>query len=137
MAAGFCLRNAPPLHLRTIVHIPDILFNWHRYEGLFDDLCEVTGQFVEDKRFCFILALYFLWTVLFYKARQFVYSYSVSQQGLEHYCSKGKPVRLHTGIPIYLQGIKGVEAEHVEMVTKAGIYKIFLYRAFRYLTGRK
>jgi hypothetical protein len=137
MTAGFCLRNAPPLHLRAIVHIPDILFNWHRYEGLFDDLCEVTGHFIEDTRFYFVLTLYFLWVVLFYRARQFVYSYPVSEKRIERYCSKGSPIRFHTGIPVYRQGIKGVGAEHVEMVTKMGIYKIFMYRALRYLTRRK
>lgn len=136
LAAGFCLVNAPPLHLRSIIQIPDILYNWHVYEDYIYDICEFTGYFIENKKLAFIFTLYLVWTVIWYNSRQFVYSYPISQRGLERYYSRGNPLRIYTGYPKTLEGMQGVEKEHVEILTKWGIVKIFLFRTLRYFSRR-
>lgn len=136
LVGGFCLVNAPPLHLRSLIQIPDIVFNWYLYDSHIYDVCEFTGYFIEDKRFGLLFTMYLVWVILTYNAKQFVYSYPVSQKGLEQYYRKGKPIRLYTGFPATLEGVPGVEKEHVELLTKWGIVKIFLFRTLRYFSWR-
>lgn len=132
MVAGFCLVNEPPLNLRSLRQIEDIVRRWHIYENTITDVCEFTGYFIEDKRFAFFFTLYLVWSVLWCNAKQFVYSYPVSQKSLERYYSYGKPLRLSTGIPEHLKHLPGIEEEHVELLSKWGIVKIFLHRTRRY-----
>ena len=136
LVGGFCLVDAPPLHLRSITQIQDVLYNWHTYDKILYDACEFTGYFLDGKKFGFVFTMYLVWTVLFYRAKQFVYSYPVSHKGLERYYGHGNPIRIHTGIPSHQEGIKGAEREHVEVLTKWGIVKIFLCRTLRYISWR-
>jgi hypothetical protein len=137
LIGGFCLVNTPPLHLRSILQIEDIYRNWYLYDSFLVDVCEFTGYFLEDRRWGLIFTMYLVWSVLFYKSEQFVYSYPVSQKGLERYYGYGDPVRLYTGIPSHLKDFEGIEEEHVEVLTKWGIVKIFLRRTLRYFSWRR
>lgn len=132
LVGGFCLVNLPPLHLRSITQIPDVVYNWCIYGDRLCDVCEFTGYFLDSRRHGLIFTVYLVWVILTYNASQFVYSYPASQKGLERYYSKGSPLRLYTGKPVTLEGIPGVEDEHVEVLTKWGIVKIFLHRTLRY-----
>lgn len=138
LVAGFCLVNAPPFHLRSIMQIPDILYEWYKYDEVVSDVCEFTGYFIDDKRFALLFTLYLVWVVFTYKASQFVYSYPSSQKGLEKYYSYGNPIRLFTGIPCHLdKDTPGLEEEHVEIISKWGIFKIFAFRTLRYFSWRR
>jgi hypothetical protein len=134
LVGGFCLVDAPPLHLRSLLQIPDLMFNWNQYGSALYNVCEFTGYFLEDRRFGVIFTMYLVWTILWYRASQFIYSYPTSQKGLEKYYSRGNPIRLYTGIPATLVGVQGVEEEHVEVLGKWGIVKIFLFRTLRYFS---
>lgn len=125
---GFCLLDAPPLHLKAVAEIPDILYNWHIYEDRVDDLCEITGIFVKDRRLLFVLLCMLVWRSLTFGARQYAYCYPVRLKEVRLITSYGDPQQVFTGVMV-----GGTEKEHVEILTKWGIVKIL----FNFFSWRK
>jgi hypothetical protein len=77
-------------------------------------------------------------TIIFHEAETFVYSYPVSNKALGKYYGRGDPCRIYTGIPRPLEGHKeGMESEHVEVLTKFGIFKVFMHRTIKFLKRGK
>jgi hypothetical protein len=130
--AGFCLVKGFE-HLRSIRQLPievreDVKKRW-------PVLVDFTGYFIQPKTpkvFSFIFTIYLVLVCAFYSCNYFVYSYLVSEVGLGKYYGKGLPTRVHTGKPLHLEGHHDVmDDEHVEILTKLGVARIFLYRTKR------
>lgn len=137
---GFCLVHDLPYKLRSIQQIPNPTPGSRWFRGFEEvgitntNTAEFTGYFLNEKKH----GLFFTWnlvkTILGHPARRYVYSYPVSQTRLGAYYAYGNPIRLHTGVPVHLQGHSGdMEEEHVEVLTRNGIIKIFLARTLRYI----
>lgn len=135
IVAGFCLVKG--FHdLRAIQQLPQDKIRWleehHRY--MVNSLADFTGYFITNKKYGLKFTIYLVKTCLFHKCKYFIYSYLVTEYGLERYYGSGKPLRVHTGEPEHLSGHHAVmEPEHVEILSKWGIVRIFIYRTKRWL----
>jgi hypothetical protein len=99
-----------------------------------NNLADLTGYFILRPNLAFKLTLWLTIICLFYHKKYFVYTYPISDTALEQYYGEGKPIRIHTGVPERLLGhSEHMESEHVEILTKLGIVKIFYYRTKRLL----
>lgn len=140
LVGGFCLIHDFPAYLRSFQQIPvdldDELLVKSGMEML--NTVEFTGYFLTDKTNGLYFTYHLVKTIFNHRATRFIYSYPISQVALERYYSKGHPVRLYTGKPSYLPGhLPNMEAEHVEVLSKWGIFKIFLSRTVKYLLKSK
>jgi len=134
IVGGFCLVHDLPWKLRSIKQIPEDMLHLATRDLPTLKTAEFTGYFLNDKKYGLLFTSHLVKTCLLHKASRFVYSYPISQTGLEKYYSKGKPGRLYSGQPAKLQGHKdGMEDENIEVLTRWGIIKIFLARTLRYI----
>lgn len=151
MVAGFCL--VPGFdNLRSWRQIPKFVRDrlpLRVFGDMSHCLCDFTGYFIKDKKYALRFTLYLVKTCLFnapfnnlpngrsgyrYRCKYFIYSYQVTEYGLERYYGSGKPLRLHTGAPEHLDGHHGImEPEHVEILSRWGIVRIFAYRTKRWI----
>jgi len=132
MEAGFCLIPGY-YNLRSIKQLPFYVIGRISSTYLHGSV-DFTGYFIKTKnRFRGLLfTLFLVKTCFFSKYKYFFYSYATSELGLERYYGSGNPVRVHTGIPEYLPGHhQEMPPEHVEVLTRWGIVKIFIYRTVR------
>jgi hypothetical protein len=141
MQAGFVLIPGY-FNLRSILQIPDEIqvkyFNENPKIAL--HLCDNTGYFINTVSFWqgIIFTLFLTIICLFYREKYFVYTYPVTDVALQKYYGSGNPIRIHTGIPEHLPGHSDhMESEHVEILSKLGIIKIFIYRTKRILRAKK
>lgn len=135
MVAGFCLVRGFS-HLRSIQQLPQEKIDWisqnHGY--MTRRLADFTGYFIKNKKYGLKFTIYLVKTCLLHPCRYFVYSYLVTEYGLERYYGSGRPLRVHTGRPQHLPGHHDDMAEeHVEILSKLGIVRIFLYRTRRWI----
>jgi hypothetical protein len=136
--AGFVLVPGY-FNLRAILQMPIIERKRFHLNNPYiaKNLCDLCGYFINTTNFWhgFIFTFYMVLVSIFYKQKYFIYTYPVKETGLEKYYGKGNPIRIYTGVPEYLPGHSDhMEPEHVEVLTKCGICKIFWYRtkgAFR------
>lgn len=136
IVAGYCLVHKPAQLLRSVQQIPSFET---RLLGspIPEKLAEFTGYFIDEKRGAVLFTAHLVWTIFFHKAKRFVYSYPVSQKGLQRYYGQGDPVRIYSGPPEKLAGhLEEMEPENVEILTKRGIFKIFWYRTKRTFRSR-
>jgi hypothetical protein len=132
LTGGYCLVHRPLFNLRSVIQIPDYyrLVN-HK---MLQEAAEFTGYFINSKRYAFFFTLHLVMTIIFHEAKTFVYSYPVSNRALGKYYGRGDPCRIYTGAPRHLEGHKEVmEPEHVEVLTKFGIFKVFMHRTIKFL----
>ena len=129
-------------NLRSILQMPEEVqeIRYKEHYKVMNNLCDNTGYFLNGVSFWEGIWFTLLLTLicLFYKKGYFVYTYPVTDTGLEKYYGSGKPIRIHTGVPVHLPGHSdNMEPEHVEILTRLGIIKIFLYRTKRMFRARK
>jgi len=101
-----------------------------------NEWCEFTGYMLtcNNSIVRFLFTVYLVNRVLQSGCKYFVYSYPVSQVGLGEYYSRGNPIRLYRGKPKHLVGhTADMESEAVEVLTKAGIVRIFNARTVKVL----
>ena len=138
MVAGFCLVKGF-YNLRAIKQLPLEKMNWLRqkYPRMLTRMADFTGYFITDKKYGIPFTLYLVKTCLLHSCWYFIYSYLVTEYGLERYYGSGNPLRIHTGKPEHLDGHhENMEEEHVEILSKWGIVKIFWYRTKRMFTKK-
>jgi hypothetical protein len=132
MTAGFCLVPGF-LQLRAVMQLPT-----EKIKTLIPTasagLADFTGYFMKDKRHAFRFTCYLTKVCFLHPCKYFIYSYQTTEVGLGRYYAAGNPLRIHTGIPEHLDGHHAImEPEHVEILSKWGIVKIFLRRTFKML----
>jgi len=134
MVAGFCLVRGF-YNLRSIMQLPLSVIGFLRHkQHIVKSLADFTGYFISNKKYGLRFTIYLVKTCLLHPCNYFVYSYLVTEYGLERYYGSGKPLRIHTGAPEHLPGHHSVmEPEHVEILSKWGIVRIFLYRTKRWV----
>jgi hypothetical protein len=123
-------------NLRSVLQMGDEKFKdfYSNYPNVSNNLCDFTGYYIKNSKYGAILTLYLILVCLFYKKKYFVYSYAVEEKGLGKYYSSGNPIRIHTGVPEKLEGHKeSMPSEHVEILTRSGIFRIFWYRTKKLL----
>lgn len=137
LIAGFCL--VPGFDdLRSIQQLPEdvIAAIKTKYPYVVDNLADFTGYFIntKNKTHALLFTIYLVLVCLLYSSNYFIYSYLITEVGLGRYYGSGDPIRVHTGKPMHLFGHHDVmEDEHVEILSKLGIVKIFTYRTKRIL----
>lgn len=140
LVGGFCLIHDFPLNLRSFQQIHGAIDTEALVKAGMTILntADFTGYFLTDKSSGLYFTYHLVKTIFNHKAARFIYSYPVSQVALERYYSKGHPVRLYTGKPKFLPGHEhNMEEEHVEVLSKWGIFKIFVSRTVKYLLKSK
>lgn len=131
--AGYCLVDLPLYNLRSINQVPKEQLSLVP-QDLLCDLCEFTGYFILDKKYGLLFTAHLVKTILFHSKKKFVYSYPVDQKNLGKYYGYGNPYRIYTGKPERLDGhTDDMDEEHVEILSKHGICKIFLRRTMKYI----
>lgn len=135
MTCGYCLVYRPMFNLRSVIQIPD---HWYlSNHRLLQDAAEFTGYFINNKKYAFFFTLHLVMTIIFHKAKTFVYSYPSAHRALGKYYGTGDPCRIYSGVPEALEGHKeNMEPENVEVLTKFGVFKIFYHRTVKFLRGR-
>ena len=135
LIAGFCL--VPGFdNLRSIQQLPENIVDEIKvkYPYLLVNLADFTGYFINTKNkiLALLFTSYLVLVCLFYSSNYFIYSYLITEVGLGRYYGSGDPIRLYTGKPRHLNGHHAnMEDEHVEILSKLGIIKIFIYRTKR------
>jgi len=133
IAGGFVLVPGY-FNLRSIAQMPEDVGREYfiAYPKVAQSLCDLTGYFILNPKKGFLLTVYLTLVCLFHNKKYFIYTYPVKETGLGNYYGQGKPLRIHTGVPEHLEGHgETMHPEHVEILTKWGIVKIFLYRNIR------
>jgi len=126
------LRSVMQMPKNKIFDLITYLCKVQSHEDALENLADFTGLFLKDKRHSFTFSLYMLKICLFHPCRYFIYSYQVSEERLGNYYGRGKPQRIHTGVPEHLDGHHSImEPEHVEIMSKWGIVRIILHRTFK------
>lgn len=139
--AGFVL--VPGYYnLRAILQIPEekIIAMDKTCPKLTRNMCDHCGYFINTTNFWHGVLFTFYMSVIctFYRKRYFTYTYPVHDKALEKYYANGDPMRIHSGIPVHLPGHgEDMEAEHIEVLTRWGAWKIFFYRFKRAYKARK
>jgi len=124
-------------NLRAIKHLPIRERNKFYYSKYSSSLSEFTGFFINKELKCFsklIFGLCLFKTCLFHKNRYFIYSYRFSETHLGKYYSVGKPYKVYSGKLEPLEGYDPnvtPEEEHVEIITKFGLFRIFINRMIK------
>lgn len=140
MEAGFCLIPGW-FNLRAVLQMPE-----EKQRAFYDNdkmtrnLCDLTGYFINGASFYrgLVFTLFLVMKCLLYKKKYFIYTYPEHEHGLEKYYAKGNPKRIHTGIPVKLSGHSdNMESEHVEVLTRLGVCRIFYCRTKRLLELKK
>jgi len=135
MVAGFCLVKGFE-NLRSIQQLPSERISWIRWHHshMVKNLADFTGYFIKNKKYGLKFTIYLVKTCMLHSCRYFVYSYLVTEAGLERYYGAGHPIRVHTGCPEHLPGHhESMDEEHVEILSKLGIVRIFWYRTKRWI----
>lgn len=127
-------------NLRAVLQMPeDIQRDFYEKEPkMARNMCDLTGYFILNPKNALNLTIWLVLVCLFSKYKYFIYTYPTKDTGLERYYGIGDPLRIHTGIPEKLPGHSDhMEEEHVEVLTKWGIIRIFLYRTKRIFKSKK
>ena len=136
LVAGFCLVPGF-LNLRAVMQLPEAEIVNLAYSPMSDHLADFTGYFLlKDTSWlnAFRFTVYLVKTCVRSPYKHFIYSYQVNEVKLGRYYAAGDPKRIYTGIPEHLDGHgENMEPEHVEILTKWGIVKIFLRRTYKVL----
>lgn len=135
LVAGFCLVSGFD-NLRSIQQLPENVREdcKTKYPYIVDNLADFTGYFIntKSKLYGILFTIYLVLVCATYPKKYFIYSYLISETRLGKYYSSGSPLKIHTGKPEHLNGHHDtMEEEHVEVLSKIGIFKIFLYRTKR------
>jgi hypothetical protein len=126
---GFVIKKDHLFNLRSFQEIPLTIVSSLPYNKYRNKTADLTGYFLKDKRYGLKLTWFFVKTIVFYKSTYFVYSYDVSNTRLGKYYASGDPTLLYSGIPALIEGYTEEQAPvNVEILSKWGIVKIFLYR---------
>lgn len=123
-------------HLRTILQMPEEVQKSFYKDNpkIVQSLCDLTGYFIINPKHGLKITIKLLLTTLFSKYRYFCYSYPIHDVALKKYYGTGKPILLYAGVPRKLEGHSDhMDEEYVEILTKIGIVRIFLYRTTRML----
>ena len=129
-------------NLRSILQMPENIQE-QKYKDhlkMMNNLCDNTGYFLNGVSFWegIWFTFYMILVCLFYKKGYFVYTYPVTDTGLEKYYGSGDPILIHSGVPEHLPGHSDeMEPENVEIITRLGVLKIFIYRTKRMFRARK
>jgi hypothetical protein len=141
MEAGFCLIDGY-WNLRAIRQIPYGIAR--KFEQTQTDIaynmCDLTAYFISTQNLTrgILFTLYLVWTCLNHSTRYFAYTYPIHDRALEKYYGRGNPIRIHTGVPVKLEGHgEHMEAEHVEVLSTWGIVKIFYHRTKRMIHAHR
>jgi len=132
IVAGFCLVSGFD-HLRSAQQLPDHIREDFRknYPDVVDNLADFTGYFINTKNKLYgaLFTTYLVFICALYPKKYFIYSYLISETRLGRYYGSGDPIKVYTGKPEHLEGHhENMEEEHVEILSKFGIFKIFVYR---------
>jgi hypothetical protein len=121
-------------HLRAVLQMPEekqVSF-YEQNPKVVSKLCDLTGYFILSRKHSTKVTVLLLLVTLLSRYKYFIYTYPTHDKALEKYYGRGNPRRIHTGIPEKLEGhAEHMEEEHVEILTKYGIFKIFVERLRR------
>lgn len=136
--AGFVLKRGHLEDLRVWQEIPECEEKERARQLLSTRVvADTTGYFLQDKKRGFIFTLYFALTVLFYPASFFIYSYDRDNLRLKKYYGHGLPLLLYSGTPALIDGYTEAQPPiNAEMLTKYGVFRIFLMRTKKLITSR-
>jgi len=127
---GFVIKKDHLFNLRSFQEIPlPLLVSSLPYNEYGNRTADITGYFLKDKRYGLKLTWFFVKTIVLYDSKYFVYSYDVSNTRLGNYYAAGDPTLLYSGVPARIEGYTEDQPPvNVEVLSKWGIVKIFLYR---------
>lgn len=95
---------------------------------------EVTAVWLKDKAYGFQWSIHFVIQAILSPIKYFVYSYPISEVQLGKYYAAGDPFCIYKGPIVRLPGHnENPEPESVEILTTYGIFKIAVYRNWKYL----
>lgn len=128
LLGGFCLvsgnLNDGFANLRTVKQARLFFYG----KSSLDNLTEITGYFIADKKCGLKLTMRLVLEVLRNPSNSFIYSYAASNKKLESYYKTGNPKRMFSG---YIYYPNDYNIENVEILSKWGIIKIFLNRTMK------
>lgn len=131
---GFIIHQDILFRLRAFNEIPKDNLEKINIEKYIHTTADLTGYFITSKKHGFALTCCFVLSVMTHRAKHFIYSYDTDNKRLERYYGNGKPVRLYSGIPALIEGYSSPQPPvNVEILTKFGIFRIFLNRTLKML----
>jgi hypothetical protein len=125
---------APKSQSRVYRQIPKDGYGAKAFDALYkinDDFAELTGYFIDDKKAGFWLVTHWLWNVLRYPAKYFIYSYDMDNLNLRKYYSYGNPKLIYKGLINNITGMHGEHWERIELLSKLGFCRLYLRRILR------
>ena len=133
MVAGYCIVHAPLDEMISILQIP---INQRKSIGTEDPFkyAELTGYFINSKKYRLVVKLHMLMKILLHKASYFVYAYPTEQTNIEKQAALGNPLRIYSGKPDVVIGGDGIllpKSINVEIIAKGGISKIVLKQTMK------
>jgi len=128
LQGGFAIINQPaPRCLKQIPNPKTVLTH-------FNKLSEFTGYFIRSKKGSIRLTIRMVIETFKNPKNEFIYAYDLDDLKLRKYYGAGKPRLLYEGIPKKLPGHpENMKPERIEVLTKIGVLRIFLYRTFKIL----
>lgn len=131
MIAGFCLTHTPLDEMLSILWLPSSVRKRFSREDPFK-YAEITGYFINSKKYRLRFKIQLLTKILFHKASYFVYSYPTNNIHIEKQARLGKPLRIYSGKPENIVGENGIllpSSINVEIISKWGVFRIGLIQA--------
>ena len=133
MVAGYCITHTPLDEMISIIQIPA---KQRKSIGTEDPFkyAELTGYFINSKKYRLVVKLHMLMIILFHKASFFVYAYPTEQTNIEKQAALGNPLRIYAGKPDVVVGGDGIllpKSINVEIIAKGGISKIVLKQTMK------
>ena len=135
MIAGFCLTHAPLDEMLSILWLPASIRKHFGREDPFK-YAEITGYFLNSKKYRLQFKIQLLTKILFHKAAYFVYSYPTDNIKIEKQAKLGKPLRIYSGKPENIVGENGIllpSSINVDIISKWGVVRIGLIQAAKKL----
>jgi hypothetical protein len=133
MVAGYCITHTPLDEMISIIQIPTQERKSIGSEDPFK-YAELTGYFINSKKYRLAVKLHMLMRILFHKASYFVYAYPTEHTHIEKQAALGNPLRIYSGKPEVVIGGDGIllpKFINVEIISKGGIFKIAAKQAMR------
>lgn len=96
-----------------------------------DNLAELNGYFIDEKRHGWILVTHWLITILSHKAKYFIYSYDIKNKKLKEYYCHGKPTLLYSGLIRNHSYDESFHYERIELLSKLGFCRLYFRRLLR------